>query len=439
MEELSQALENIQKKLNISTFNQMQMDAIEFIPNGADTLLIANTGSGKTLAFLIPLMLQLDKKLSRTQLLIITPSRELALQIANVAQSMAMGFNIQTCYGGHPVRYEKKALESNPEIIVGTPGRILDHLERENIDPYSIQFVVLDEFDKTLEMGFHKQMKSIILQLRFKPQYILTSATNNIEIPDFIPLQEPQFIKYTEASSLEGLKVHLVVSPEKDKLETINHLIHDVGNDSTFIFCNYRETVERVHKYLKHQGIKNDFLHGGLDQIQRENAMSKFRNGSTRILVTTDLASRGLDIPLVENIIHYHFPITEEIYTHRNGRTARMNAEGKAFIIKYSEEELPEYMNITKDKFIPSEIHKNLKESNWKTLIINKGKRDNVNKVDVVGFLSKLGGLSREELGLVEIKKKYALAAVNKNKVKNVIRNTNNQKLKGKKAIVKEL
>ncbi len=417
----------------------MQEEAFDVISQDTDTMIFSNTGSGKTLAFLLPILSDLDQKLQRTQAMIIAPTRELALQITSVAKSLALGFNIQCCYGGHPVRIEKKSLESNPELIVGTPGRLQDHLDRENIDPLSIKYLVLDEFDKTLEMGFHKQMESIIRHFRFKPQYILTSATRGLEVPKFVPLYQTQHIDYAQQEVIEGLHLSKVLSPEKDKIETLVSLLWDIGNRTTFIFCNFRDAVERISQFLTERKIENDFLHGGLDQLQRENTLSKFRNGTTRILVTTDLAGRGLDIPQVENVIHYHIPITGEIYTHRNGRTARMGAEGNAYVLISQFEDLPEYIPAIDETFEVSKEQRVIRPSKWTTVHINKGKRDKINKVDVVGFLSKKGNLDKGQLGLVELKEAYALAAVKKSKAEKLIKQTNQQKIKGKKAIVRLL
>lgn len=433
MENIEQTIQHVQSKMQIESFNEMQLEAFEFIPNGIDTILVSATGSGKTLAFLIPLIHQLQREISRTQVLIIAPTRELALQIQSVLRNLAFGLNIECCYGGHPIRFEKKALMSDPEIIIGTPGRIQDHLDRENIDLTSLKFLVLDEFDKTLEMGFHKQMEAIVKHIRYKPQYILTSATDGIEIPSFIPLYEPQKISFSKAveSNLQLLQVN---SPSKDKLESLYYLLNDIAHESTFVFCNYRDSVERVSNYLKDHKIHNNILHGGLNQIDRENVLSQFRNGSIRLLITTDLAGRGLDIPEVNHVVHYHHAITPEIYTHRNGRTARMNAEGNAYIIKSKQEELPEYIPSDLSIFKPSKKIKRIANPKWVTLSINKGKRDKINKIDIVGFLSKIGGLKRDELGLVEVKESYSLAGVDRAKAKMVLANVNGKKVKGKKA-----
>lgn len=427
------------QKLKIKSYNEMQEEAFQVIPEGNDTLLISKTGSGKTIAFLLPILVQVDPKIQRTQLIVIAPTRELALQITNVARELAMGFNILCCYGGHPLRFEKKALESNPEVIIGTPGRLLDHITREYIDPLSVKFLVLDEFDKTLEMGFHKQMESITKQFRYKPQYVLTSATDAIELPDFLPLLNPVKLNHSQIDATNKFDTFVVKSPSKDKLETLTNLLYDVGDQSTFVFCNYRDSILRTADFLKSKGISCDLFHGGLDQVERENVMTKFRNGSTRILVTTDLAGRGLDIPHVEHVVHYHLPISEQIFIHRNGRTARMGATGSAYVITSQTDRIEDFIERIEREFVTSGVQRQLPPMEWITIMINKGKRDKIRKGDVLGFLCNQGEQEKDHIGMIEVKEKYSLAAVKLNKSSKLIKLTNKQKIKGKKALVRKL
>lgn len=439
MPKLEDTLSKVQTKFNIASFNAMQKEAFQVIPKSKDTLLLSPTGSGKTLAFLLPIMNQLDLTICRTQVLIISPTRELAIQITNVSKDLGLGFNILCCYGGHSPKEEKKSLQSDPEMIIGTPGRILDHLDRENIDTTSIKFLILDEFDKTLEMGFHSQMESIIKHFRFKPQYILTSATEGLEIPDFVPLEELISINHLSNTIIDGLKISKVWSPSKDKLDTLFLLLNDIGNQSTIVFCNYRQSVQRIHEHLMNKNIFCDFLHGGLDQIERENVLSKFRNGTTKLLISTDLAGRGLDIPEVQNIVHYHLPMNEETFIHRNGRTARMFADGNAYVILSNDDATPDYVNAISNKYTVSNTINEIQASEWISICISKGKKDKINKIDIVGFMYKIGKLEKEDLGLIEIKDNYSIIGINATKAKDLITKTNNQKIKGKKTLVKLL
>ncbi len=417
----------------------MQEKAFEIIPLGLDTILLSLTGSGKTLAFLLPLLSKIENDKANPQLLIITPTRELALQIHNVIHTLALGLNTTCCYGGHPIRFEKTALQTGPSVVVGTPGRILDHMERKNINPENVKLLVLDEFDKILEMGFHDQMESVVKFLKYKPQYILTSATEAIDLPEFLPLLNPQRLDYIQTRRTQGIQYWKVISSQKDKLPALKQLIEDIGRESTFVFVNFRESAQRIHEEFTLIGIRSEVFHGGLDQEQRETVLSKFRNHSIKILVTTDLAGRGLDIPKVQNIVHYHMPIDEEAFIHRNGRTARMDAQGEVYLIIHKEEVNPSFIPDNIPTYEAKNTFPDLNSSDWQTLKINRGRRDKIRKFDIVGFLSKIGKLGQDELGLVEVKENHSLAAIKSEKIDQVCQLVNGQKVKGKKARVNKI
>ena len=428
----------ILKKLNIAALNEMQVATITAFEKDKAIILLSPTGTGKTLAFLLPLLKTLKPNLRKVQVLIIAPSRELALQIEQVFRNMGSGFKVNCCYGGHPIRIEKKNLSHPPAVLIGTPGRLLDHIERGSFQTDEIHTLILDEFDKSLEYGFHEVMKDILKALKNINKQVLTSATESIQLPDFMYLKAPTRLNFlTGRKKLKGLTIKLVVSETKDKLNTLFKLLCRLGGEPTLIFCNYRESVERVNEYLDEQDIINDFFHGGLEQIEREETLLKFRNGSYHFLVTTDLAARGLDIPAIKNIIHYHLPSKAPAYIHRNGRTARMDKKGRAFVILSQQEDLPEYIKKTPETFRLPEKAVLPASPEWVTLYIGKGKKDKVNKIDVVGFLSKKGQLKKDELGLIEIKDFNAFAAIKRDKVKQVLRLTQNERIKNKKAKIK--
>jgi ATP-independent RNA helicase DbpA len=206
-----------------------------------------------------------------------------------------------------------------------------------------------------------------------------------------------------------------------------------LGNRSTIVFCNHRESVERTSAYLKEKGIVNVFYHGAMEQQERDSALCKFRNGSSNVLVTTDLASRGLDIPNIRYIIHYHLPHTEEIFTHRNGRTARMDASGTAILILSPEESLPTYIDPEIERLQLPETSELPEKPKWTTLFIAAGKKDKVNKIDIVGFLSNKGQLKKEDIGLIEVKDFFSFVAVKKIKVGGTLELIKNEKIKNKK------
>ena len=428
------SIETILEKLKIRSLNEMQLASIEAIDKNNNVLLLSDTGSGKTLAFLLPLIKLLNPTTTSTQALIIVPSRELALQIETVFKSMGTDLKVTCCYGGHLRETEENNLKQPPALLIGTPGRLADHIRRGNITLDSIETLVLDEFDKSLELGFQEEMSFIISSLKSITKRILTSATGAVEIPSFIGISEPaklDFLHNKDADS--GLTVKTLLSDGKDKLETLFRLICMLGNRSMIVFCNHRESVERTSKWLKEKDIINVFYHGALEQQERDAALCKFRNGTANILITTDLASRGLDIANIRYIIHYHLPGSEDIFTHRNGRTARMDASGTAIIILSPEEKLPGYIKEDAEKIelpataiLPEKPH-------WSTLFIAAGKKDKVNKIDIVGFLANKGQLKKEDIGLIEVKDFFSFAAVKKIKVSNTLQLIKEQKIKNKK------
>ena len=418
----------------IAALNEMQQAVLD-AGTTKDLLLLSPTGSGKTLAFLLPLLTTLTEEEKKIQALIIAPSRELAIQIETVFRSLGAGYKVNCCYGGHPLRIESRSLEHPPTVLIGTPGRILDHLDRGNIQLDGVRTWVLDEFDKSLELGFLDEMKKIASHLPNVRRRVLTSATEAVEVPDFVGMRRPirlSFLKGTK--EVKGLTLRVVKSPIKDKLETLYKLLGELKGESSLVFCNYRETVERVSDYLTKMGVENGCFHGGMEQLDRERALAYFRNGSITVFISTDLASRGLDIADVKHVIHYHLPVNEEAYVHRNGRTARMHAEGDAYLILNETETVPEYVTREPDEFFLPNVAKKPVVSEWKTIVINRGKRDKLSKKDVVGFLFQKGGLDKEDLGIVEIKESCAFAAVKREKVKGLLARIRDEKIKNMRA-----
>ncbi len=412
----------------------MQMSAIEAIDKNNNVLLLSATGSGKTLAYLLPLIKLLDPANTNTQAIIIVPSRELALQIESVFKSMGTDFKVTCCYGGHLRETEENNLKQPPALLIGTPGRLADHIRRGNITVNAIETLVLDEFDKSLELGFQAEMSFIIGSLRSITKKILISATKGLEIPAFVGIDDlitKDFLNDKDADT--GLTVQALLSDGKDKSETLFRLICMLGNRPAIVFCNHRESVERTSQWLKEKDIVNVYYHGAMEQQERDAALCKFRNGTANILVTTDLASRGLDIAHIRYIIHYQLPGNEDIFTHRNGRTARMDASGTAILILSPEEKLPEYIDAGIEKIELPETPTLPAKPQWSTLFIAAGKKDKVNKIDIVGFLSNKGQLKKEDIGLIEAKDFFSFVAVRKVKVSHTLQLIKDQKLKNKK------
>ena len=433
MAESTFSIENTLSNLQIDELNEMQQASLEANKTSNEIILLANTGSGKTLAFLLPVTESLEKSRPVTQALIIVPSRELALQIEQVFKKMGTGLKITCCYGGHKRETEENNLLQAPALIVGTPGRLADHIRRGNITTTHIETLVLDEFDKSLEEGFEEEMSFIISSLPALKKRILTSATEAVDVPGFVGLQNPVKINYLTGEQSPALAVQVVKSDDKDKSETLFKLICHLGNRSAIIFCNQREFVEQLNAFLKDKGLVSVFYHGAMEQRDREVALSKFRNGSSNILVTTDLAARGLDIPNIRYIIHYQLPTSQESFTHRNGRTARMDASGTAILILGPKEYLPEYITpepatieLRADAELPQ-------KPGWTTFFIGAGKKDKINKVDIVGFFTNRAQLKKEDIGLIEVKDFFSFVAIRKSKASHTLHIIKDEKIKNKK------
>jgi superfamily II DNA/RNA helicase len=431
--------ENIQQyldRLKIKELNEMQLTAMDTAEKNNEILLLSATGSGKTLAFLLPVLNSLDSEIKTVQALIMVPSRELALQIESVLKQMQTGFKITACYGGHKREIEENNLVQPPAIIIGTAGRMADHIRRNNFTTKDIKFLVLDEFDKSLELGFLEEMKFILESLPAVEKRMLTSATNAVEIPAFVKMNDTQTLNYLkdeDAAPNENLRINTLLSDDRDKLQTLLQLVCYCNNTSTIIFCNHRDAVERTSDFLTEQGIVNVFYHGGMQQLEREVALTKFRNATSDILVTTDLASRGLDIADIRNIVHYHLPHVEAEFTHRNGRTARMHATGNVYVIWSEEERLPTYITQDAVEFTLPEKLSIPEKPKWSTLFIDAGKKDKINKMDIVGFLSHVCQLKKDDIGLIEVKDFTAFAAVRKSKIGHVVELAKDEKIKNKK------
>ncbi len=437
MQKNQSTLDSIIANLKIEALNEMQLASIKANAEHDNVVLLATTGSGKTLAYLLPVLEHLRVDVKTVQALILVPSRELALQIDEVFRKMSTGYKVTCCYGGHKRETEENNLKQSPAVIIGTPGRVADHLRRGNFETGSITTLVLDEFDKSLELGFQEEMSFIIGSLANVKKRLLTSATESLGIPSFIGIGDPFRLNFLgnaiEKKQEDELVVMTLASPEKDKSDSLFRLICMIGNKSMIVFCNHRESVERTNQLLKDRGIVTVFYHGGMEQQERESAMCKFKNGTSNVLVTTDLASRGLDIPAIKYIIHYHLPATEAIYTHRNGRTARMEAGGKTVLILSEEEKLPPYITGDVSEIILPETTELPEKPKWSTLFIAAGKKDKVNKIDIVGFLSKVGHLKKDDIGLIEVKDFFSFVAVRKLKVGELFEVIKDEKIKNRK------
>lgn len=426
----------ILNKLGIVELNSMQKEAYTAIESNAEVVLLSPTGTGKTVAFLLPLIAELNADCSEIQLLIVVPSRELALQIEQVIRQMGSGFKTNAVYGGRAGAQDKIDLKHRPAMLIGTPGRIADHLRKESFSTQFIKTLVLDEFDKSLEVGFEAEMKEIVAALPNLSKKIMTSATQALKIPSFVGLRHPKYINYLH-EDIAHLKIKTILSPSKDKLETLVSALSHLGNQPGIIFCNHKESIHRLSDFLTTNNISHGCFHGGMEQIDRERALVKFRNGTHQLIIATDLAARGLDIPEIKFILHYQLPSKSQDFIHRNGRTARMNSSGTAYILISKNEKLPDFIEKPiVEEILPSPLPL---PSIWKTLYLSGGRRDKISKADIAGLFIKQGKLRQDELGVIEIKQDCSFVGVLSTKVDDLIYLTNNSKLKTKKIRVSEI
>ena len=435
-------IDKILDKLGIQ-LNPMQEETMHAVLHGnKDVVVLSPTGSGKTLAYLMPLVQLIDPKVDEPQLVVVTPGRELALQSTEVLKSMGTGLRTMACYGGRAAMDEHRVMNKVlPQVIFGTPGRLTDHLDKGNFSAEHVKYLVIDEFDKCLEMGFQDEMGRLIASLPYLERHFLLSATEAEEIPRFVHMGRVETIDYRmdEEQGPERICIYQVKSPQKDKLETLAQLLLSLGDESSIVFLNYRDSVERTNEFLRSRGFATSAFHGGLEQHEREDALYKFSNGSANIFVSTDLGARGLDIPDIDNIIHYHLPECEDSYIHRVGRTARWEATGKAFFLLGPSEDIPSYVDAeVEDYEIPSDLPAPAKPR-MATIYIGKGKKDKISKGDIVGYLCKIGQLQSSEIGKIDVKDRYAYVAVSRTKLKQVLKLTAGQKIKGIKTVIEEV
>ena len=426
--------EDILAKLNIYELNEMQNEAISVIDSNTNTIILSPTGTGKTLAFLLPTLKFIDPENPDIQVLILVPSRELAIQIEQVIREMGTGFKVNAVYGGRSMAKDKIEIKHTPSILIGTPGRISDHFANDRFSKNSIKTLILDEFDKSLEVGFEYEMRGIINQLPSINKRILTSATQDAEVPDFVKLEQPKILNYLTGKKSKKLDIKIVVSPSKNKNQTLVDLLKHIGNHPGIIFCNLKSSIEIVSEFLTKHKLAHSCFSGGMEQRDRERSLIKFRNGSSTILVATDLAARGIDIPEMKYIIHYELPERLEEFTHRNGRTARVNAKGTAYVLKWEKEYLPDFVKSATNADISNK--EKLKPVFWETLFVSGGRKDKISKGDIAGLFFKKGNLTKDQLGVIELKQDCAFVAVPVSEADKLVENLNNTRLKNKKVRV---
>lgn len=425
----AEIIKNVETRLGIGQLNEMQRRMMRC--HSQSVMLLSPTGSGKTIAFTIPVLRLLDAPSRQVQAVIIAPSRELVQQIASVVRTIAVGYKTVALYGGHLMIDEVNSLSVVPDIVVATPGRLLDHINRGNIDLSAVKALVLDEYDKSLELGFHDEMRKVVRAMGSFRLIILTSATILSEMPSFLPFRKPEIVDFTQIDDdpRERMTIVQIESPVKDKIAIAIDLMRSLPNGKVILFVNHRESVERVYEMMRKADLPVGLYHGGLEQFDREKAIDLLNNGTTPILVSTDLGSRGLDIDAVQTVVHYHLPPSRESWTHRNGRTARMGADGVVYVITAEGENIPEYIDFDRS-YIPSGTSENSIVADVVTLYFNAGKKEKISRGDIVGYLVNKGGLDASQIGKIIVKDHCALVAVPISLAQSVIRRVAPHKIK---------
>ena len=446
--------------------NPMQLAAGNAIQQNQNVLLLSPTGSGKTLAYLLPLIARVDATLDTVQAVVVVPSRELAAQVEQVFKAQ-VGTSIRglALYGGRPTMEEHRRIkEVHPQVIFATPGRLLDHIGKDNLNVLGARILVLDEYDKCLELGFREEMYRIGESMHFVSQVVVASATafeeekrdvwgervpeTNAEgkskkvlpVPALVAQRKFVAINYLDTVDdlASRLKVCQISSPQKDKLETLAQLLTHIGGASTIVFVAHRESVDRVGQYLREKGFPTSLYHGGQDQEVRERSLYRFRSGAASVMVSTDLAARGLDIPEVCAIVHYHLPMDAATFAHRSGRTARWDAEGTAYLLVGPEEHLPDFIEAD-ESYSVSDVAIKAQPSQWAVLYIGRGKKDKLSKADILGFLCKKGGLTSAQIGRIDVNPHVSYVAVQRNALKRLLQQVSGEKIKGMKTLIEEM
>ncbi|MFT5641271.1 MAG: superfamily II DNA/RNA helicase [Cyclobacteriaceae bacterium] len=428
--------QEILDKLQITSLNPMQEAAREAINGDGDVVILSPTGTGKTLAFLLPILAGLNKDSEEIQVLIIVPTRELALQIELVLRDIGTGHKVNAIYGGRAGAKDKEDLQHLPSILIGTPGRIADHMNRGSFKSRNINTLILDEYDKSLEIGFEPEMKEILASLPGLGKKILTSATQQVNIPTFVGMTNPLILNYL-GDGVPKLRIEKFTSSERNRFKAMIELLAKIGDQPGILFCNQKDTLDEVMQWLGGSGIPFGPFHGGMEQRDRERSLIKFRNGTHRLLVATDLAARGIDVSALKFILHFDLPQREQEFVHRNGRTARMQNDGTAYILATPGGRLSQYLENV--EVYPFAEVTNTAHPKWSTLFVSAGRKDKVSKGDIAGTFIKKAGLAKDDIGIIEVKQDCAFVAVAQSKVKNVVDSLNNTHIKKRKIRISEV
>lgn len=451
---LDSALLTVVRELGYSTPTPIQAAAIPALLSGKDFAGQSKTGSGKTAAFALPILQGIDVGERSLQALVLCPTRELSAQVAREVRKLGRshaGLHVLELVGGQPSRPQREALERGVHVAIGTPGRLLDHLERGALDASGIKTVVLDEADRMLDMGFGEDVNRILGRLPATRQTVLFSAT----FPDSIEAMCRSYLRNAvrvtiedEVEELSNTRQLQLIVDADDEVPALCWLLHTFPHESALVFCNFKSSVSKLVRELSDLGLSVDRLDGDLDQFHRDQVLARFRNQSVRILIATDVAGRGLDVQGLDLVINFELPPQPDIYVHRIGRTGRAGKSGVAVSmassaqdsrIEAAEEFLGQSIETlvrdsTNDPGLDALVRGLEKEPKMGTILISGGRKDRVRPGDLLGALTgEAGGLKGSDVGKIEIHERLSYVAVTLGVARHAVERLNQGRIKGKK------
>ncbi|HAC1522800.1 RNA helicase [Listeria monocytogenes] len=461
---LSEEIKRAINELGYTEATPVQKAVIPVALTGEDIVAKSQTGSGKTAAFAIPIAEQVEWEENKPQALIIVPTRELAMQVKTECTNIGRFKRVKAAaiYGQSPFAKQKLELSQKNHIVVGTPGRLLDHIEKGSLNVDKVAYLVLDEVDEMLSMGFIDQVEDILSRLPKQRQNLFFSATMPEEMQGLIKRYQDDPMVIEMASEKTNPILHVEIQTD-NKEKTLKDVLITENPDSAIIFCNTKNQVDELTDLLD---VKASKIHGGLRQEDRFRAMDDFKSGKSRFLIATDVAGRGIDVDNVSLVINYDLPIEKENYVHRIGRTGRAGKSGKAIsFVKTNENpllrDIEEMLDVTiEKKRKPTVIEVNANEDafrkkqqkrptikkargeklnkNIMKLYFNGGKKKKIRAVDFVGTISKLEGITAEDIGIITIEDHVSFVEILNGKGPAVLEMMRSRKVKGRRLKVNE-
>jgi len=451
---LSPKLLSVVKELGYEKLTPIQEQSIPLLLEGRDLIGQSQTGSGKTAAFSLPILEKIQKEPRALQAIVLCPTRELCAQVVREMRKLGRkhaGLQVLSVAGGESFYPQAKALQKGVYIVVGTPGRVLDHLGRGTMDLSNVATVVLDEADRMLDMGFQAEMENILGQLAPEHQTILFSATFPQSIEALSRRYQRDAVRVTieeEHADAPSIRQMAIGAEPEQKLQTLCWLLGQYEHESAIVFCNFKRSVAELERSLSQAGASVDCLHGDLEQFDRDRVMARFRNQSARILIATDVAARGIDVADLDLVVNYELPNGPDTYVHRIGRTGRAGKLGLALSLVSGREKSKiaqiedttgveiERLNRTSscDETIAHLSQNFVRPAKMHTILISGGRKDKVRPGDILGALTgEAGGLNSSDIGKIEIHDRLAYVAVTREKSESAAQSLNDGRIKGRK------